>query len=295
RDVSNWTCVVPIIAETFQAVRPSDHSSCTSPTLLQIPHSFASRKNMNDGISILVALFIILMCLRWLMGTPQPRTQRRQPLAQPRRLVTTEMVEAVRQMFPSIPPAAILADLQKTGSVEITCDNILRDGGLPLPPVPASPQASTSSAGSSSSSSATSKPSAPSLVHRYKLQDKVVQDVVPEEPAKVWEGSADKRHEVLKKRKEFMVLQARKRFLEQQRKKEEEETAVSSSSSALAIDSLDLPLKPDVVDPTLQASYEDEEPSLEQLNAMTPEERRKHMLEAVERRRQAAATARSSS
>src|SRR6185369_8060321 len=41
-------------------------------------------------------------------------------------------VETVCAMFPNIPPAAIQFDLQKTGSVEVTCDNILRDGGLPL-------------------------------------------------------------------------------------------------------------------------------------------------------------------
>lgn len=35
-------------------------------------------------------------------------------------------------MFPHIPVEAIQYDLQKTGSVEQTCDNILREGTLPL-------------------------------------------------------------------------------------------------------------------------------------------------------------------
>ena len=35
-------------------------------------------------------------------------------------------------MFPNIPVEAIQYDLQKTGSVEQTCENILRDGTLPL-------------------------------------------------------------------------------------------------------------------------------------------------------------------
>jgi coupling of ubiquitin conjugation to ER degradation protein 1 len=38
----------------------------------------------------------------------------------------------VRAMFPDVPTAAIQADLQRTGSVETTVDNALRDGGLPL-------------------------------------------------------------------------------------------------------------------------------------------------------------------
>ena len=38
----------------------------------------------------------------------------------------------MRSMFPHVPTAAIHYDLQKTGSVEQTCDNILRDGSLPM-------------------------------------------------------------------------------------------------------------------------------------------------------------------
>lgn len=38
----------------------------------------------------------------------------------------------VRNVFPNIPTAAIVADLQRTGNVERTIDNALRDGGLPL-------------------------------------------------------------------------------------------------------------------------------------------------------------------
>lgn len=41
-------------------------------------------------------------------------------------------IDTVRTMFPHIPVEAIQYDLQKTGSVEQTCDNILREGTLPL-------------------------------------------------------------------------------------------------------------------------------------------------------------------
>jgi coupling of ubiquitin conjugation to ER degradation protein 1 len=33
-------------------------------------------------------------------------------------------------MFPDIPLAAIRYDLQKTGSVEVTCEHILRNNGI---------------------------------------------------------------------------------------------------------------------------------------------------------------------
>jgi coupling of ubiquitin conjugation to ER degradation protein 1 len=35
-------------------------------------------------------------------------------------------------MFPHIPVTAIRRDLERTRSVELTCERILRDGGLPL-------------------------------------------------------------------------------------------------------------------------------------------------------------------
>lgn len=41
-------------------------------------------------------------------------------------------VETVRAMFPNIPSAAIVASLQTTGSVEITIEQVLRDGTLPM-------------------------------------------------------------------------------------------------------------------------------------------------------------------
>jgi coupling of ubiquitin conjugation to ER degradation protein 1 len=41
-------------------------------------------------------------------------------------------VETVRAMFPHIPSAAIVASLQTTGSVEITIEQVLRDGTLPM-------------------------------------------------------------------------------------------------------------------------------------------------------------------
>ncbi|KAF1807614.1 hypothetical protein FB192DRAFT_1272078 [Mucor lusitanicus] len=124
--------------------------------------------------------------------------------------VTPQMIEMVRAMFPDIPTAAILADLQRTGSVETTVDNALRDGGLPLPsPMPSQQGSPNSNATNNSSSASSSRksPSHPNLVQRYKID---VQQDTDQEPPKVWEASPDKRQEMLRKRKEFMVLQARK-------------------------------------------------------------------------------------
>lgn len=64
--------------------------------------------------------------------------------------------------------------------------------------------------GSPSTISSRKSPSHLNLVQRYKLDIQQDQNGLAEEPPKVWESSPDKRQEMLRKRKEFMVLQARK-------------------------------------------------------------------------------------
>ncbi|KAG0339305.1 hypothetical protein BG000_002386 [Podila horticola] len=177
---------------------------------------------MTDFVSITIVVVIIFMVFRWLSapGDAQPSRQgqnRGRIPTRPTRLVNPEMVETVRSMFPHVPTAAIHYDLQKTGSVEQTCDNILRDGSLPMPPAPRPPTPPTTA--SSSSSSAGSSVTNGNLVQRFKLQEAAEKNYVPEEPSKVWGDSAEKRQEVFKSRKEFMVLQARKRMLEKEAEK----------------------------------------------------------------------------
>ncbi|CAG8453592.1 8948_t:CDS:2 [Cetraspora pellucida] len=140
------------------------------------------------------------------MTNDSPRTRPRP--------VTPEMVATVCAMFPNIPPVAVQYDLQKTGSVEVTCDNILQHGSLPLPPpTVASPFAvpSTSHASSSTTSGINVSVTHQSLVDRYKLQDAVKKGIVPSEPPKTWEATPEKRQELLQRKKDAMILQARER------------------------------------------------------------------------------------
>ncbi|KAF9160470.1 hypothetical protein DFQ27_007495 [Actinomortierella ambigua] len=196
---------------------------------------------MTDFVSITVAIVIIFMVFRWLSGdASQPSRQGN--TRRPARHVSPEMVETVKSMFPHIPTAAIHYDLQKTGSVELTCENVLRDGTLPMPPSPrptTPPSASgstigrnggvgssTGAAGSSSSATASGSSSSSqnaSLVHRYGLTEQASRNYVPDEPNKVWADTAEKRQEIFKNRKEFMILQARKRMMEEQERKKKKQ------------------------------------------------------------------------
>ncbi|KAI8354555.1 hypothetical protein EDC96DRAFT_566767 [Choanephora cucurbitarum] len=213
---------------------------------------------MNDSVSILVAVFLILIVLRWMLGgnpqQQQPSGTRRTVNRRMHR-VTPQMIEQVRAMFPDIPTAAIQADLQRTGSVETTVDNALRDGSLPLPPSSTTNSPTMNTSTSSSSTNARSSPSHPNLVQRYKI-DVQKEKELEQEPPKVWEASPDKRQEMLKKRKEFMVLQARKKLMEQQQKKQQADDA--------------------------EKTFDDM--SVEELNSLSAEQRRDQMLKALERR-----------
>ncbi|KAL9544856.1 hypothetical protein MBANPS3_007415 [Mucor bainieri] len=206
--------------------------------------------------------------------------------------VTPQMIEMVRAMFPDIPTAAILADLQRTGSVETTVDNALRDGGLPLPsPMPSQQGSPNSNATNSSSTASSSRksPSHPNLVQRYKID---VQQNADQEPPKVWEASPDKRQEMLRKRKEFMVLQARKKLLEQEQKKKQEYTMEQGSGGATTTSSISsTPVTSNEVAPNQVAETEEqdeaktfEDMSVDELNTLSPEQRRDQMLQALQRR-----------
>ncbi|KAG2226708.1 hypothetical protein INT45_001055 [Circinella minor] len=238
---------------------------------------------MNDSVSILVAVFLILVALRWMLGGSQQLPgqqpgQRRAPARRPQHRATPQMVEMVRNVFPNIPVAAIVADLQRTGSVETTIDNALRDGGLPLPPPVTPPSPPSNSNGSSSSSGAQKPSNYTNLMNRYKIDAETKDSSSePEEPAKIWENSPDKRQETLRKRKEFMVLQARRKMLEKQQQKVKEAEPVATSSSSSVVPDIGK-----VEEEMEEAGYD--EMSVEQLNSLSPEERRRHLLEAVERR-----------
>ncbi|KAJ8654811.1 hypothetical protein O0I10_009532 [Lichtheimia ornata] len=236
---------------------------------------------MNDSVSILVAVVLILVALRWMLGGSQqlPEQQgnaRRGSPRRPQHRATPQMIEMVRNVFPNIPTAAIVADLQRTGNVERTIDNALRDGGLPLPPPPTPPPTTNnnSNEASSSSSNAQSSSHFSNLVQRYHLE-KADGSQELAEPEKVWGTTADKRQEVLRKRKEFMVLQARRKMMEKQKEKEQQKTSSPTTTMATATEE-------EEEEKSENPTYD--EMSVEQLNALSPEERRQQLLDALERR-----------
>lgn len=145
--------------------------------------------------------------------------------------INNGQVNIVKTMFPDIPEVSIRYDLILSGSAEATCDRILQQGYLPLPPAdfPGAEEArqsanttataSASSARTSSTSSGVS--SSPNLISRFHLEHRLQEDQNHTSKGKgssqsMWSPSAKDRQESLQERKAQMILQARKRMEERQ-------------------------------------------------------------------------------
>lgn len=136
-------------------------------------------------------------------------------------------------MFPDIPEASIRYDLSLSGNAEVTCEKILQQGYLPLPPpdFPGADEArqavseeyqrrqtpSTSAAATATAAKAASSSSS-NLISRFHLESRLQEPhTTPKgkEPAAVaWSPNAQDRQQSLQERKAQMILQARKRLEE---------------------------------------------------------------------------------
>ena len=95
---------------------------------------------MNDSLGALLAIVVLWSILRFAFGggnnTSNSNGGHRAPALDNARArqVPQHMVDSVKTLFPHIPDASIRYDLQRSGSVEETCERILNEGGLPSPP-----------------------------------------------------------------------------------------------------------------------------------------------------------------
>lgn len=81
------------------------------------------RFSMNDTLGAILAVLVLWILVR-LLGGASLLTGRNAR-------VSPGLIDSVHSMFPHVSPAAIHYDLLQTGSAEVTCDKILRDGNLP--------------------------------------------------------------------------------------------------------------------------------------------------------------------
>ncbi|KAJ3070866.1 hypothetical protein HK102_006568, partial [Quaeritorhiza haematococci] len=101
---------------------------------------------MADPITLVISVVILYLFFKYVLGTGQQQanpaarnnaaftTGRGTTSAAPARplyRVSPDKVDTVLAMFPHFPRATIEADLARTGSVELTCENILSGALVP--------------------------------------------------------------------------------------------------------------------------------------------------------------------
>mmetsp|Transcript_250 Transcript_250/g.866 ORF Transcript_250/g.866 Transcript_250/m.866 type:complete len:659 (-) Transcript_250:88-2064(-) len=174
--------------------------------------------------------------LHWLPGVGQ------QP-------VTPLMIEQVQMVLPHAPPAIIQADLQRTGSVELTIANIL-EGRVempeaPEPPLPPSPERS---------------PARPSPVVVPPQEEEI------QAPGKGFASSAEERAARLAARKAALVQQARKRLLAEKARKAKEAAAQAEAANSPTLqrhDSAQAPAQAPAPSPAATAANEQKRETLQ--------------------------------
>ncbi|KAF2725877.1 hypothetical protein K431DRAFT_215138 [Polychaeton citri CBS 116435] len=171
---------------------------------------------------IIAVALVCFFAIRWFISKPSSPAEPGQRSSRSRRnQVDPSKVEHVVGMFPQYDRRTIAWDLQRNGgSVEATCNRLLQGPGLETPPPSFQPPLSAAVNASEPLQAITKQePSRPDLITRYNLQSRVsdkgkeaVTSETQERDQKKATWSSDKasRANALKKRREEMVLAARR-------------------------------------------------------------------------------------
>ncbi|CAI4210717.1 unnamed protein product [Parascedosporium putredinis] len=125
--------------------------------------------------------------------------------------------QRIQQMFPQVDRRTILWDLQRNGgSIQATTERVLA-GRLETPPLPSSPRLPGSNPSTSTGAQQAKqpeRPKQPDLITRYNLQNKVTSESSADMDKKKegWSSNKDERQALLKKRRDEMILAARRKM-----------------------------------------------------------------------------------
>ncbi|KAM5448692.1 hypothetical protein MaudCBS49596_005198 [Microsporum audouinii] len=188
--------------------------------------------NIPSLITFAVVSFFVF---RWFFSS---RTSSQNDSNSQRGRTGTQTVDSVQldhlaQMFPQLTRRELMWDLQRNGgSVAATTERILTGRGLETPPPtfqPQIPAASTPMETTSSTQQAV-KPAMTNLISRYNLQSKIDNEsaealgagavsgdstILRQESA--WSRDKEERQRLMQKRRDDMILSARRKMLEKDR------------------------------------------------------------------------------
>ncbi|KAJ4987864.1 CUE domain-containing protein [Stagonosporopsis vannaccii] len=176
---------------------------------------------------VIVFAVVAFLVYRWYSSKPSANGTR--PAAVRSVRINPAQIDTIAQMFPQLNRRDIAWDLQRNGgNAAATTERVL--SGRPLDSAPASfqPPAAPTPAVTARPVAAAAKPSHPDLITRYNLSSKLSQQAEPTEDtskAKAWSADRNERQSNLQRKREEMILAAR-------RKMEEKERANASGTAA---------------------------------------------------------------
>ncbi|KAF2669516.1 hypothetical protein BT63DRAFT_263243 [Microthyrium microscopicum] len=170
---------------------------------------------------IAVLLVISFLAIRWVLAPraePAPGSSARSATDGPR--ANPQHVETISQMFPQADQRAIMWDLMRNNNnPAITTERLITGRGLATPPQSFQPVLLTGSTPTPSASRVLDK-SGPDLIQRYNLSAKLAEQAEQEEADKTkpkWSTNKTERQTLLQKRREEMILAARRKMLEKEK------------------------------------------------------------------------------
>lgn len=181
------------------------------------------------NIPQIVAVVVVgFLAIRWYMSKP-PTTSGHPASSSFRNRVDPAKVDAVSAVFPQLDRRSIAWDLQRNGgNVEATTARVLDGRGLDNPPptfrpeLPTMPATATAATGGRSGNGG--KAQTQDLITRYGLQGKVgngkgkepmpSEEELAKQKKNAWSADKVQRAEALKRRREEMILAARRKMAE---------------------------------------------------------------------------------
>ncbi|KAI2469384.1 hypothetical protein F4781DRAFT_394604 [Annulohypoxylon bovei var. microspora] len=175
----------------------------------------------DEQVSLTSLIIIVVLgglIIRYLFFSPTSQPPRPTRDAQSASRAREAAVERIQQMFPQVDRRTILWDLHRNGgNIAATTERIL-SGRIETPPVtfqpPPPPASPTPSTAQTQTFKAPPKPAEPDLITRYKLQDKITANGEAESAtkSKAWSSNRDERQTALQRRRDEMILAARKKM-----------------------------------------------------------------------------------
>ncbi|KAF2013046.1 hypothetical protein BU24DRAFT_352336 [Aaosphaeria arxii CBS 175.79] len=171
---------------------------------------------------LVVFIIVAVLSVRWYLAKPPAGRTRIAPVPHRDSRINPTHVDQLAQMFPQCDRRQIAWDLQRNGgNVAATTERVLSGRGLDTPPASFNPPLSRSTPPSRTPTPA-AKPSQPDLITRYNLASKISSSAdsatnTSESKGKAWSSDRDERQANLQRRREEMILAARRK-LEQKEK-----------------------------------------------------------------------------